>query len=161
MIYNLNMKRSVSLLVPYTADLKILLQDRKSISKFGEEWGYFGGGIEENETPLDAVIRETEEELGLTLEKEHFTFIGEDVLSGITPQRIEAILDRKFYAVNFEKIENRIIVSEGDGMKLFTITEAKQLNMFYPGAPSDPMLDQIGVFFRGFKPAHSYPIILS
>ena len=39
-------KRNVAVVIFYDGDGKILLQDRKSISSSGEEWGLFGGGIE-------------------------------------------------------------------------------------------------------------------
>jgi len=41
-------------------------------------WGNAaGGGIDDGETPLDAVARETGEELGLNIPKENFVFLGE------------------------------------------------------------------------------------
>ena len=46
--------RKVALIVFYDKENKILLQDRRKISKRGEEWGFFGGGIEEGETPKQA-----------------------------------------------------------------------------------------------------------
>jgi len=61
--------RRVALIVFYDDEKRILLQYRKGInSKFCEEWGYFGGGIENGETPEQAVIRETKEELDFDLE---------------------------------------------------------------------------------------------
>ncbi len=53
----------------------ILLQDRKGISKYGEEWSFFGGGIEDGESPEDALIRELQEELNWKPAK--YSFIGE------------------------------------------------------------------------------------
>src|SRR3989338_7860445 len=46
---------------------RILLQDRKGISKYGEEWGFFGGKLEGSETPEAGIIRETKEELDYDL----------------------------------------------------------------------------------------------
>ena len=40
--------RTIAIVVPYTKDKKILLQNRKSISKWGEEWSFWGGGQELN-----------------------------------------------------------------------------------------------------------------
>ena len=37
--------RTVALIIFYDENKKILLQDRKTISKWGEEWGFFGGGL--------------------------------------------------------------------------------------------------------------------
>ena len=44
---------------------KILLQDRKEISKHGEEYGFFGGAREGNETPKENLTRELKEELDI------------------------------------------------------------------------------------------------
>lgn len=49
----------------YDPDGNILLQDRRERSKWGEEYGFFGGRIEEGETPEDAIKRELREELEL------------------------------------------------------------------------------------------------
>ena len=37
------------------------------MSKWGEEYGFFGGKIEEHETPSDALKREIKEELGIEI----------------------------------------------------------------------------------------------
>jgi hypothetical protein len=37
--------RKVALIIFYDDKKRILLQDRRGISRLGEEWGYFGGGF--------------------------------------------------------------------------------------------------------------------
>ena len=59
--------RRVSTIFFYDKEVRILFQDRRDISKFGEEWGFFGGSIEGEETPRQAVIREIREELGIRI----------------------------------------------------------------------------------------------
>jgi len=55
------------LIILYAAE-RILLQQRSDDAQYMPgEWGYFGGGIETNETPLAAVIRETQEEISYQL----------------------------------------------------------------------------------------------
>lgn len=66
------MHRDVAIIIFYKDD-KVLIQDRRDISKFDEEWGFFGGRIEAGETPEQAVVRETEEELSYDLKD--FVFI--------------------------------------------------------------------------------------
>tara|TARA_Y100000310_G_C20165400_1_gene571120 strand:+ start:81 stop:470 length:390 start_codon:yes stop_codon:yes gene_type:complete len=53
---------------------KILLQHRADdVKRFPGKWGFFGGGIEEGETPEEAVKRETKEELEYVLRNpKHF-----------------------------------------------------------------------------------------
>lgn len=53
---------------------KLLIQ-QGSKSK-NEEYGLTGGHVLSGETPLDAIIRETKEELGITLNKDNIKFIG-------------------------------------------------------------------------------------
>ncbi len=65
------MHRDVALIIFYK-DNKILIQDRRDMSKFGEEYGYFGGSIDAGETPEEAVIRETREELSFELKEFDF-----------------------------------------------------------------------------------------
>ena len=56
-------QRNLSTIIFFEHDGRILLQDRRSITKFGEEWGPFGGSIETGETPDQAIRREVKEEL--------------------------------------------------------------------------------------------------
>lgn len=58
---------------------RILLQDRKHISKYGEEWSFFGGDIEAGETPYEALIREICEELGVDISGWEMQYLGEIV----------------------------------------------------------------------------------
>lgn len=51
---------------------KILVQDRTSISKYGEEVTFFGGGLEVWETPLQAAQRESNEELKTNFDTYHY-----------------------------------------------------------------------------------------
>ncbi len=55
--------RKIALVVFYDSDNSIYLQDRKSHSKVGEKYGFFGGQIHENETPKQALERELIEEM--------------------------------------------------------------------------------------------------
>jgi len=114
--------RKVALIVFYDKENKILLQDRRKISKRGEEWGFFGGGIEEGETPKQAVIRETEEELGYKLI--NFEYIGnyKNTIDGYT-------IDRYIFVSPLEDKFSKFTLKEGEKMQLFTIKEAKKLKM--------------------------------
>jgi len=115
--------RKVALILFYDKENRILLQDRRKISKPGGEWGFFGGGIEEGETPEQAVVRETEEELGYKLA--NFEYVGNyknTLENGYTIDRYIFVSPLKNKISKFEQ-------KEGDKMQLFTIEEAKRLKM--------------------------------
>ena len=51
-----------------TCNGKLLLEKRWD----SETWGLVGGGVKKHEEPIDAIVRETYEELGLRISKERF-----------------------------------------------------------------------------------------
>jgi len=118
--------RNLSTIVFYDSKNRILLQDRRSISKFGEEWGPFGGSIEQGESPDEALVREIREELEFDLDVfELLRVYDEDVvnLDGSTMHVVE-----NFYIAPFPGFDN-LNQKEGDGMKLFGIPEARNLKV--------------------------------
>lgn len=119
---------SIILLTP---DKKIILQNRKSSSKFGEEYAFFGGGREEcDESLLHTALREAKEELGLELSGAEFLLEytcdfrkGADG-SRLGPARIAAFIAPGFFD------PKELTILEGDGAEAFTIDEAKSLKVF-------------------------------
>jgi 8-oxo-dGTP diphosphatase len=66
-----------ALIIPVTQDSKIFIQDRHGHKK--PDWGYFGGSIEEGESPVQAVIRETKEELSIDIQESDLINLGTSV----------------------------------------------------------------------------------
>jgi len=66
MIKDKMIKRKVATIL-FNTNGTILIQDRKTHSKHGEEYGFFGGKIEEDETPEQALKRELKEELNINI----------------------------------------------------------------------------------------------
>jgi 8-oxo-dGTP diphosphatase len=62
---------NISAVIIYYKD-KILILKRTSEYDIGHQglWNFPGGNIEDRESPVDAAIRETKEETGLTIEEE-------------------------------------------------------------------------------------------
>ena len=125
--------RNVSLIVFYNNKKRILLQDRTGISKIGEEWGFFGGEIKRDETPEEAVVRETKEEFSFDLKE--YKYVGE------YSYNIEESLKEKFANFDFDAVLCKVFISplknnlsrfklkEGKKMKLFSLEEAEKLKM--------------------------------
>ena len=64
--------RDVSLFILYTAAGHILLQHRSHDAfHLPNYWAFFGGGIEEGESPTEALVREVSEELSYRAQKPH------------------------------------------------------------------------------------------
>lgn len=65
--------RRVALFVLKDETERLLIQHRsKDAKRHPDYWGFFGGGIEEGETPEEAVKREAKEELGIELKDLRF-----------------------------------------------------------------------------------------
>lgn len=115
--------RKHAIIVFYDTNKKILLQNRKNISKRGEEWGFFGGGLEKGETPEEAVVRETQEELGYDLKD--YKYIGN--YSNALEDGF--IVDREVFISPLEDKLSKFELKEGLEMKLFPLEEARKLKM--------------------------------
>ena len=95
---------------------KLLIQ-QGSKSK-NEEYGLTGGHVLSGETPLDAIIRETKEELGITLNKDNIKFIGYEKHPSVkaifaiyyTNQKIE----KNDITIQDEEVQNIIWVSTSE-----------------------------------------------
>ncbi len=114
-------QRQVSLIVFYDRQKHILLQDRHGIARHGEEWGFFGGEIESGETPEQALIRETGEELGVVLAD--YKFIG------TFSSTVNNIFIERYVFVSFLEDIAALRLGEGRSMRLFSLDEAEMLKM--------------------------------
>jgi len=129
--------RNVAIIIFYDKDNRILLQDRRGISKLGEEWGFFGGEINKDETPEQAVVRESREELNFDLKE--YKYIGE------YSYEIEDSLKKRFANFDFDFILCKVFIAslkdnlpkfklkEGKNMRLFSLNEAEKLKMVSKG----------------------------
>ncbi|MCB9805779.1 NUDIX hydrolase [Candidatus Nomurabacteria bacterium] len=107
-----------ALLVPLNSKKEILIQDRKGYKK--PDWGYFGGSIEEGETPIKAMIRETKEELDLDLTEKDLKYLV--MLKKIYNGNEEREGHFFLYNTNQEKFSDL----EANGAYWFSLDEAKE-----------------------------------
>lgn len=113
------------------------------MSKYGEEFGFFGGHIEENESPEEALVREIKEEL--TYDLKYFKFFkqyGPRVYKDSDWEITHFVFLSKLpHLSNFKQ-------NEGDSMELFTITEAKKLKLVHADYH---ILDDLELYFKKLK----------
>ena len=104
---------------------RILLQHRdKNDEALPDYWAFFGGGIEEGETPEQAVIREAQEELQI---KPKLKFFGRYVYTYENkPIEVFVFIGKMDYSVEDLKKQQR----EGDDLKLFSFDELKKLRIW-------------------------------
>lgn len=110
--------REVASIVIYNPILdKFLLQDRTSISKYGEEVTFFGGWLDEGEDPLQAAHRESSEELWIVFDS--YQYLGKFVHDKEGKDFIRYLF---FVITENEHFDDR----EWDGALRFSIQEAEK-----------------------------------
>ncbi|MDD3145294.1 MAG: NUDIX hydrolase [Candidatus Gracilibacteria bacterium] len=119
--------RKVAFIGFYNSNNQILLQERGDYSKHGEEWAFFGGGIEEGETPEEGFLREAKEELGLDMGDFDYKHIGDYIFE--FPERI---IYRSIFLIKTNLKETDFTVYEGKSAKYFDLEEAKKLKFISP-----------------------------
>ena len=100
-----------------------LLQHRdEGIKTLPGYWAFFGGKIEENETPEEAMYRETKEELGISLVDPKFvletTFYDKYVPKG-----------KKWVWIAYAEKQTQIVLGEGQGYGYFTLDEIRKMKV--------------------------------
>ncbi|VVB78107.1 Nucleoside triphosphatase NudI [uncultured archaeon] len=104
---------------------KFLLQlrdDKKEIA-YPNHWSIFGGSIEPGETPMQAIIREVKEELGINIEKKDIRIFSKTNLDGIEFNIFKADLKYEL---------NELTLGEGQAMELFSKEEILKLKNLVP-----------------------------
>ena len=121
------MTRYNAVLVPIERTTKrVLVQDRRDYKP--PPWGFFGGKIELGETPLEALLREAEEELTLTLQPEELRYVG--TFSG---RYGDLELTLHTFLWPFDGDLSLFVQHEGAGMEL--VSAAEMLRRTEPGSP--------------------------
>jgi 8-oxo-dGTP diphosphatase len=102
-------------------DGKILLEDRRKISKHGEEYSFFGGTVEDGESYEEALRREIKEELNYDFDDFEKFGIYETEFKRMT-------LIYHMYLLEMPPLPT-VTPHEGADLKLCTIEQALQLKM--------------------------------
>lgn len=98
------------------------------MNSWGEEWGFWGGKVEDGETIEQAAQREIREELGYELQNP--IYIGRFADTRIKPGTDEVWhLVFEAFAEKTSEDLSQFVVHEGAGIGLFTIKQAKNLRV--------------------------------
>ncbi|MEA3463857.1 MAG: NUDIX hydrolase [Patescibacteria group bacterium] len=117
-----NMARNVSLILLYDKNKRILLQHRSKYTKrLPNFWAFFGGGIEKGETPKQALIRESKEELNYTPKRPSLLMVQEFEYKNVK--------NKKY--VYMEELDKSVKLNqnEGQAMGWFYLNDIKNLKM--------------------------------
>lgn len=108
---------------------ELLFQQRASTKKSGpNKWTRTGGHVDSGETPLQAVQRETKEEVGVKIPINNFEFLKVDKNENIKPNNI---IDRNFMysyfaVVNYKLEDYTMQKEEVSQLKYLTIEDMKK-----------------------------------
>lgn len=101
---------------------ELLLQKRSRFKRVNpNKWGICGGKVDLGETPLEAGVRETLEEIGIPLRKEELNFLSMDTIEKLhfTVYYIKKDVDIKKCKLQKEEVEE---------LKYFKIEELQELD---------------------------------
>lgn len=131
--------RNVAFVILYDDENRILIQHRTDNAPlYPSYWGFFGGGIKENETPEVAVKREALEEL-------NYKLINPLLLFSFDYEYDDREYRGKKYVFLDRCLDKTLIKQkEGQDMKWCTIKEAKKLKFLDFNVH---VLDKIKEFF--------------
>ncbi|MDP2091081.1 MAG: NUDIX hydrolase [Candidatus Gracilibacteria bacterium] len=120
----MHITKKVVIVAIYNSNNELLLQERGDYSKHGEQWAFFGGGIEEGEGIEEAFYRESKEELDLDVRKFDCKYIGEYITYNVLMKRYVL---RYTYLIKTDLNESDFNVLEGSGCKYFSFEDSKKL----------------------------------
>ena len=113
--------RDVALLILYTSTGQILLQHRTPDAfRLPNHWAFFGGGIEQGESPKEALVREALEELSYPVQNPYF----------LLAQKVRDGEDENTKYVFVEHYQDQPLhLGEGQAMGWFSPDATQELKM--------------------------------
>ena len=118
----LRMIRNVALIVLFNEDDKILLQHRTDDAHaFPGHWGFFGGGVQNGETPEEAIKRETFEELNYILKSPTLILTYD--------YKTDTHVGKKYYFSEKFTDKSSLKLQEGQDMRWVTFAQSKGLKI--------------------------------
>ncbi len=114
-------KPGVKAVVIHEGKILLVLRDNIPTISYPNTWNTPGGGIDEGESPKEAIVRELQEEINL-LPKEVID-------TGTTTYTDGSVVHRFFVPVSDQEFSSIYLVSEGQKIGWFTLDELFQLEV--------------------------------
>ena len=114
-------KPGAKAIVIYKGKILLVLRDNNPAIAHPNTWNTPGGGIEEDETPEEALTRELQEEIGLTPS----SVVG----LGTTTYKDGSLVHRFYVPVTDNEFTQIHLVGEGQRISWFTLEELFKLNV--------------------------------
>lgn len=112
-------KPGAKAIVVHDGKILLVLRDNNPRIPYPNVWNTPGGGIEEGETPSEALIRELKEEVNLTVDRV--------INLGTTTYEDESVVYRFFVPITDEQLSEIRLVNEGQKLDWFTYEEVLEL----------------------------------
>jgi len=113
-------RESVKAVIHTNGSLLLQLRDNKSEIFFPGAWGLFGGSIDDEERPLETLIRELAEEICFDVQQAQFLFRWQH-------KKYNSLLH--FFLVHLTVDLSDLCLREGQAMELFSIKQIKMLSI--------------------------------
>ena len=138
-------ERNVAIVVFYDKEGNIIFQERGSVSKVGEKYGFWGGQREEGETPKQTIKRELTEELGFVPEKLDYWGDCSFVIKGSKNSKYEGWLVKQYVFLSLVsgELTKKVNVKEGKGIVKMNINKVIKGAGFPSGADSTRFLKEV------------------
>jgi 8-oxo-dGTP diphosphatase len=115
------LKTGAKAFVIYNKKLLLILRDNKPDIPSPNKWGLPGGAVEKNETILEAIERELQEEINII--PKNIIYLGKQICEDGSK------VFRYFTKITKREFQNIKLGDEGQKLEFFSLDEIKQLDL--------------------------------